>query len=165
MNPLSIAPSIAEGHSALIRMPKPAFSKAADLVSPMTACLLAHFAVPARYLAISYLPYRRTRGRTFLGSLQGSGSRKFALPRALLKWAPWQRRSVSAGFDQRFDEQLFNKQLWSLRMRSQMIARKPPLDLRYTVFVLRLLWVVAVVPFLAGAVCAFLLRVPCKTCW
>src|SRR5215208_1959934 len=43
MKPLSIAPSIAEGHSALIRMPKRAFSKAAVLVSPMTACLLALF--------------------------------------------------------------------------------------------------------------------------
>jgi len=67
------------------------------------------------------------------------------------------RRSVSAGFDRRFDEQLFDEQLWFLRMRTQMIARKPPLDLRYTVFVLRLLWVVVVVPFLAGAACAFLL--------
>jgi hypothetical protein len=33
MKPLSIAPSIAEGHSALIRMPKLAFSKAAVFVS------------------------------------------------------------------------------------------------------------------------------------
>ncbi len=67
------------------------------------------------------------------------------------------RRSGSAGFDQRFDEQLFDEHLWSLRKRTQMIARKPSPDLRYTVFVLRLLWVVVVVPFLSGAACAFLL--------
>jgi hypothetical protein len=67
------------------------------------------------------------------------------------------RRSVSAGLDERFDEQLFDEQLWSLRKRTQMIARKPPPDLRYTVFVLRLLWVVVVVPLLTGAACAFLL--------
>ncbi len=67
------------------------------------------------------------------------------------------RRPASTSFDQRFNERLFDKQLRSLRERTQTIARKPPLDLRYTVFVLRLLWVVVVVPFLAGAACAFLL--------
>ena len=63
------------------------------------------------------------------------------------------RRSASA----RFDERLFEEQLWSLRQRSQRIAKVPPLDLTYTVFVLRLLWVAVVVPFLTGAACAFLL--------
>jgi hypothetical protein len=67
------------------------------------------------------------------------------------------RRSASTSFDQRFDERLFDEQLRSLRKRTRTIARKPPLDLKYTVFVLRLLWVVVVVPFLAGAACAFLL--------
>jgi hypothetical protein len=65
------------------------------------------------------------------------------------------RRSASTRFHQRFDEQLFDEQLRSLRKRTQTIARKPPLDFRYTVFVLRLLWVVVVVPFLTGAACAF----------
>jgi hypothetical protein len=67
------------------------------------------------------------------------------------------RRSASRGFNQRFDKRLFTAQLWSLRKRTQTIARKPPVDFRYTVFVLRLLWVVVVVPFLTGAACAFLL--------
>jgi hypothetical protein len=67
------------------------------------------------------------------------------------------RRTASAGFDQRFDGRLFDEQLRSLRERTQTITRKPPPDLRYTVFVLRLLWVVVVVPFLAGAACAFLM--------
>ena len=57
----------------------------------------------------------------------------------------------------RFDERLFEEQLWHLHKRSQRIARVPPTDLRYTVFVLRLLWVAVMVPFLAGAACAFLL--------
>ncbi len=55
----------------------------------------------------------------------------------------------------RFDERLFEEQLWHLHKRSQRIARVP--DLTYTVFVLRLLWVAVMVPFLAGAACAFLL--------
>jgi hypothetical protein len=67
------------------------------------------------------------------------------------------RRSTSTGFDRRFDERLFDEQLRSLRKRTQMIARKSPQDFRYTLFVLRLLWVVVVVPFLTGAACAFLL--------
>jgi hypothetical protein len=64
------------------------------------------------------------------------------------------KRSASADYDQRFDEGLFGEQLSSLRERSQAIA-KGRLDLKYTVFVLRLVWVVVVVPFLAGAACAF----------
>ena len=56
-----------------------------------------------------------------------------------------------------FDEGLFDKQLLSLRERSRTIAKKPPPDLRYTVFMVRLMWVVVVVPFLAGAACAFLI--------
>ena len=67
------------------------------------------------------------------------------------------RRSDSTGFGQRFDERLFTAQLWSLRKRTQAIARKPPVDFRYTVFVLRLLWLVVIVPFLTGAACALLL--------
>ncbi len=61
------------------------------------------------------------------------------------------RRSV------RFDERLFEEQLWHLHKRSQRIAKMPPLDLTYTVFALRLLWVAVIVPLLAGAACAFLL--------
>ena len=61
------------------------------------------------------------------------------------------------GYDQRFDGRLFDEQLRSLRERTRTISREPPLDLRYTVFVLRLLWVVVVVPFLAGAACALLM--------
>ncbi len=57
----------------------------------------------------------------------------------------------------RFDERLFEEQLWYLRKRSDGIERVPPPDLRYTVFVLRLVWVAVIVPFLAGAACAFLL--------
>jgi hypothetical protein len=56
----------------------------------------------------------------------------------------------------RFDERLFEEQLWYLRKRSQRIARVPPPDLTYTIFALRLLWVAVIVPFLAGAACAFL---------
>ena len=58
---------------------------------------------------------------------------------------------------QAFDEQLFEEQLWLLRKRTQRIAAKRPIDLTYTVFVLRLLWLVVVVPFLTGAACAFML--------
>ena len=65
------------------------------------------------------------------------------------------RRMVSSGFDERFDGRLFDKQLRTLRERTRTISSKPPPDLRYTVFVMRLLWVVVVVPFLAGAGCAF----------
>ena len=47
------------------------------------------------------------------------------------------KRMASSGFDQRFDGRLFDKQLRSLRERTRIIARKPPRDLRYTVFMLR----------------------------
>jgi hypothetical protein len=58
----------------------------------------------------------------------------------------------------RFDERLFEEQLWYLHKRSQRIARVPTIaDLTYTIFALRLLWVAVIVPFLAGAACAFLL--------
>lgn len=65
-------------------------------------------------------------------------------------------RPASTGYSPRFDEQRFEAQLWSLRRRSRMIASEP-YDLRYTVFVLRLVWVVMILPFLTGAACAFLL--------
>ena len=57
----------------------------------------------------------------------------------------------------RFDERLFEEQLWDLHKRSQRIARVPSANLTYTIFALRLLWVAVVVPFLAGAACAFVL--------
>ena len=66
------------------------------------------------------------------------------------------KRSASMDYDQRFDERLFGEQLSSLRERSQAIAKKR-LDLKYTVFVLRLVWVAVRVPFLTEAACAFLL--------
>ena len=65
-------------------------------------------------------------------------------------------RSASTDFDQRFDERLFGEQLLYLRERSQVIAKRQ-LDLKYTVFVLRLVWVTVMVPFLTGVACAFLL--------
>ncbi|HLL97733.1 MAG TPA: hypothetical protein VK276_01585 [Rubrobacteraceae bacterium] len=65
-------------------------------------------------------------------------------------------RSALTDYDQRFDERLFGDQLLSLRERSQARA-KGQLDLKYTVFVLRLVWVTVMVPFLTGAACAFLL--------
>ena len=57
----------------------------------------------------------------------------------------------------RFDERLFEEQLWHLHRRSQRIARLPSWDLKYTIFALRLLWVAVIVPFVAGAACAFVL--------
>ena len=66
------------------------------------------------------------------------------------------KRSTTVGYQPRFDRQLFEARLWSLRRRSRRIATQPH-DLRYIVFVLRLLWVVVVLPFLTGAACAFLL--------
>ena len=57
----------------------------------------------------------------------------------------------------RFDERLFEEQLWYLHKRSQRIARVPSANLKYTIFALRLLWVAVIVPFLAGAACAFVL--------
>ena len=65
-------------------------------------------------------------------------------------------RSASTDYDQRFDERLFGEQLLYLRERSQVIAKRQ-LDLKYTVFVLRLVWVTVMVPFLTGVACAFLL--------
>jgi hypothetical protein len=66
------------------------------------------------------------------------------------------KRSPSVGNHLRFDERLFEARLWSLRRRSRMLAEKPH-GLMYTVFLLRLSWVVVVVPFLTGAACAFVL--------
>jgi hypothetical protein len=65
-------------------------------------------------------------------------------------------RSPSVGNHPHFNERLFEARLWSLRRRSRMLAEKPH-DLRYTVFLLRLSWLVVVLPFLTGAACAFLL--------
>lgn len=62
-------------------------------------------------------------------------------------------------FDQRFDERLFAKQLGSLRERSQAVAKRRSPELRYTIFVLRLIWAAVIVPFLAGAACAILIGV------
>jgi hypothetical protein len=56
----------------------------------------------------------------------------------------------------RFDERLFEARLWTLRRRSRKLAEKPH-GLKYTVFLLRLSWVVVILPFLTGAACAFLL--------
>ncbi len=66
------------------------------------------------------------------------------------------RKSPLVGKHPRFDERLFEARLWSLRQRSRRLAEKPH-DLRYTVFLLRLMWVVVVLPFLTGAACALLL--------
>ena len=66
------------------------------------------------------------------------------------------KRSPSVGNHPRFDERLFEVRLRSLRLRSRMLAEKPH-GLMYAVFLLRLSWVVVVVPFLTGAACAFLL--------
>lgn len=65
-------------------------------------------------------------------------------------------RPTSTGYPPRLDKRQFEAQLWSLRRRSRMIASEPH-DFRYTVFVLRLVWVVVIMPFLTGAACAFLL--------
>ena len=67
------------------------------------------------------------------------------------------RRRLGVRRSARFDERSFEEQLWHLHKRSQRISRVPPTDLTYTVFVLRLLWVTVMVPFLAGGACAFLL--------
>ena len=65
-------------------------------------------------------------------------------------------RSALTDYDQRFDERLFGEQLSSLHERSQATAKRH-LDLKYTVFVLRLVWVTVMVPILTGTACAFLL--------
>ena len=57
----------------------------------------------------------------------------------------------------RFDERLFEEQLWYLHKRSRGTVRVPSANLKYTIFALRLLWVAVIVPFLAGAACAFVL--------
>ena len=67
------------------------------------------------------------------------------------------RKSPSVGNHPRFDERLFEARLWSLRQRSRRVLAEEPHDLRYTVVLLRLMWVVVVLPFLTGAACAFLL--------
>jgi hypothetical protein len=56
-----------------------------------------------------------------------------------------------------FDEQMFEKELRVLREVVERGARKPPQDLSYTVFVLAVLWLVIVVPLLAGALLALVL--------
>jgi hypothetical protein len=66
-------------------------------------------------------------------------------------------RHVGVRRSARFDERLFEEQLWYLHKRSQSIARVPSANLKYTIFALRLVWVAVVVPFLAGAACAFVL--------
>ena len=66
-------------------------------------------------------------------------------------------RHIGVRRSARFDERLFEEQLWHLHKRSQRIARLPSWDLKYTIFALRLLWVAVIVPFVAGAACAFVL--------
>jgi hypothetical protein len=56
-----------------------------------------------------------------------------------------------------FDEWMFEKELRTLRKVRERGARKPPQNLPYTVFMLAVLWVAAVVPFLTGAALAFVL--------
>jgi hypothetical protein len=59
-----------------------------------------------------------------------------------------------------FDERLFAARLWQLRRRVMRMSRAShpgyP-EYIYTAFMMRLLWVVVVVPFLTGAACAFIL--------
>lgn len=43
---------------------------------------------------------------------------------------------------------------------SERASKEPPPHPRYTLFVLRLIWVVVVVPFIAGAVLAYVLSPP-----
>ena len=57
-----------------------------------------------------------------------------------------------------FDGQMFEKELRTLREVIEHGGRKPPQDLWYTVVVLRVLWLVAVVPFLTGAMLAFVIN-------
>ena len=66
-------------------------------------------------------------------------------------------RHIGVRRSARFDERLFEEQLWHLHRRSQRIARLPSWDLKYTIFALRLLWVAVIVPFVAGAAFAFVL--------
>ena len=66
-------------------------------------------------------------------------------------------RDIGVRRSARFDERLFEEQLWSLHKLSQRIGWVQTVDLKYTLFALRLLWVAVIVPFVAGAACAFLL--------
>jgi hypothetical protein len=66
-------------------------------------------------------------------------------------------RHIGVRRSARFDERLFEEQLWYLHKQSQKIARVPSANLKYTLFALRLLWVAVIVPLLAGAACAFVL--------
>jgi hypothetical protein len=55
-----------------------------------------------------------------------------------------------------FDHNMFKEELQSLRAVTKRGARNPPQDLSYTVIVLELLWLIVGVPFLTGALFAFL---------
>ncbi len=66
------------------------------------------------------------------------------------------RESSSGRTQPRFDARLFEARLWTLRRRNRMLAEKRHV-LKYTGFLLRLSWVVVILPFLTGAACAFLL--------
>jgi hypothetical protein len=54
-----------------------------------------------------------------------------------------------------FDQQMFEKELRTLREVIERGGRKPPQDLSYTIFVLAVLWLAVGVPFFTGAVLAF----------
>jgi hypothetical protein len=66
-------------------------------------------------------------------------------------------RHIGVRRSARFDERLFEEELWHLHKQSQRIAKVPSANFKYTFFALRLLWVAVIVPFLAGAACAFVL--------
>ncbi len=57
-----------------------------------------------------------------------------------------------------FDQQMFEKELGTLREVIERGAKKPPQDLSYTIFVLALLWLVVGAPFFTGAVLAFVIH-------
>jgi hypothetical protein len=57
-----------------------------------------------------------------------------------------------------FDQQLFEKELRTLREVIGRGGRKPPQDLSYTIFMLAVLWLVVGVPFFTGAVLAFVIN-------
>jgi len=54
-----------------------------------------------------------------------------------------------------FDQQMFEKELRTLREIIERGGKKPPQDLSYTIFVLVVFWLVVGVPFIMGAVLAF----------
>jgi hypothetical protein len=56
-----------------------------------------------------------------------------------------------------FDQQMFEKELRTLRKVIERGGRKPPQDLSYTIFVLAVLWLVVGAPFFTGAVLAFVI--------